>query len=381
MRLGVNVVRLTRNYTGVGRYIDCLLREWSRVKLPFEEVVLYTHSPLSDQRVSFPLDRFRVVVTGPRVPDPVWEWWALPGQARRCDVLFCPSYTLPLGYRGASAVAHFGPSSEPPGSLAWWRFRAYDLLYHYSVRRADQVFTAASWVKERLRTVYGVPSHKIDVIPLAASEEFVPATPERIREWRQRYGLGEQPYALFVGKLVGRHHILEMLEAFSQARARHGFVHRLVLVGPNPNRLDLSRHVRRLGIEAVVSHVPYMPAPDLPLAYSGAEVFIYPSAAAEGFGIPLLEAMACGTPAIGTRLGSVPEVVGDAAWLLDANSVEELAGGLARLLLDAPLRQQLRARGLDRARSFSWRRTAGETMAILERLARSSAASFVRSGR
>ena len=367
-RLGINVVRLTRPFTGVGRYIECLLREWAEMELPFDEVVLYAHSPL--QPAAFPADRFRVVRDGPALPDPLWEAWTLRRHARDVDVLFSPSYTLPVACPGTTAVTYFGPSENRPGSWEACRAWAYDRLYRHSARSATHVFTAAQCVRARIVEEYGVPGERVDVIPLAASRDFKPVTDEaELSRVRRTHLGGEAPYLLFVGKLSGRHRIRELVSAFSMARTECGLPHKLLVVGPDVLGVGIPELARGLGVGDAVVHVPYLPYADLPATYSGADAFVFPVTEAEGFGIPVIEAMACGTPVISTDKGSVPEFATGAALLMPSASVDDMRLGLARLLTDARLRQDLSERGLERAAQYTWRRTAERTMDVLGRLA------------
>jgi glycosyltransferase involved in cell wall biosynthesis len=356
MRVGINVVRLTRPFTGVGRYLDRLLVEWSRMPLPFDDVVLFAPRPLDPALVHFPQDRFRLEVIGGGGPDPFWEWRALRPRHRDVDLLFCPSYTVPLGYAGPAVVTYFGPATNRRGSTEWWRARAYDVLYRHSARRAARVLTAAGWVKQHVVAAYGVEASRVDVIPLAAAPEFAPA-PAHATRASGLLGF-EGPYVLFVGKLSGRHAIPALVEAFAVARAAARSVHRLVLAGPNVLGLDVAALARAHGVFDTVVHLPYVPEVDLPAVYRGADLFVYPASEAEGFGLPILEAMASGVPVVTTALGSVPEVAGDAALLVPDTSVVALAEGLRRLLADPA-----------RAARFSWRRTAEATMDALWRAA------------
>ena len=121
MHLGVNVIRLTRQFTGVGRYVECILKEWSEMDVPFEKITLYTHTPLAQERLAFPLEKYNVEVIGRELPDPLWEWRFLRVQAQSLNVLFCPSYTIPLGYTGKCLVTNHGPAENTWGSYQWWR--------------------------------------------------------------------------------------------------------------------------------------------------------------------------------------------------------------------------------------------------------------------
>src|SRR5215831_7175438 len=131
MRLGVNAIRLTRKFTGVGRYIECVLKEWSLMNIPFEKIILYTHTPLKQDELLFPLERYDIEIIGKKLPDPLWEWSSLRHRSRDIDVLFCPSYTIPIGYRGKCLVTNHGPAENTPGSYHWWRAQAYEALYRY----------------------------------------------------------------------------------------------------------------------------------------------------------------------------------------------------------------------------------------------------------
>ena len=110
VKLGINVVRLTRQFTGVGRYLECLLRHWAEHGAPFDEVILYAPQRLRADLVEFPLEAFTVRLVGQQGPDPVWEWRSLRHAAQEVDVLFCPSYTVPIGFDGRCAVSYHGPA-------------------------------------------------------------------------------------------------------------------------------------------------------------------------------------------------------------------------------------------------------------------------------
>jgi glycosyltransferase involved in cell wall biosynthesis len=220
-----------------------------------------------------------------------------------------------------------------------------------------------------------VRAEAVDVIPLAPAPGFAgdgaPGEDDRIR---RTYVGSNAPYILFVGKLSGRHAIPALVAAFAEARAGAASAHVLVLVGPNVLGLDVATLGRRAGLdERTLVHVPHVSEEDLPAVYRAADLFVFPASDAEGFGLPILEAMACGTPVLSTAQGSVPEVAGDAAWLVPDTSVRALSFGLAQLLSGPDRRRDLRARGLARAAQFSWRRTAEETMNSLWRAATSGA--------
>ena len=365
-------MRLSRPFTGVGRFAECVLAEWSEMPVPFEEIVLFTPAPIDPERVVFPLERFRIEVGGPRGPDPYWEAKYLNDRAGDVDVLFSPSYTLPMGYRGRCAVMNLGPSENRPLSYEWFRSRAYERLYRASARRADRVFACSKAVKRRLIERYEIPPERITVSFLAASRLFAPVTDEARRsETRLRYAGADVPFVLFVGKLARRHSIPNLIRAFARVR-RRGIPHRLILAGPDYLHLDVPRLAAREGVGDAVVHHPFVEHRDLPALYSAAEAFVFPATQAEGFGIPVLESMACGTPVVTVAQGSIPEFATGAALLVATSSVEDLADGLERMLSDSDLRRDLSEKGLARAAQITWKISAEKIMADLWSVARAA---------
>lgn len=373
IRLGINAVRLTRPFTGVGRALECVLDEWSRMDLPFERVTLYAPTQIDPARVVFPLDRYHCVVGGPRGPDPWWEARFLTPRAREMDVLYAPSYTIPYAYPGRSVVFYLGPAANRPLSFERLRAAAYDRLYRYSARKASRVITCSGIVKRRVVGVYGVPEERVSVAFLAPSRLFAPVREAgALAGARARLGVGEAPFTLFVGKLSHRHSIPELIAAFASARRTCGAMarHRLVLVGPCAIPLDVPRLAREAGAGDVVIHHPFVPHADLPAMYSAAEEVVFPVTEAEGFGLPVIEAMACAAPVLSAAQGSIPEFATNAALLVPSSSVDHLAEGLVRLAERPELRRELGRKGLERASSITWRATAETILRDLVAVAR-----------
>src|SRR5262245_31591010 len=277
MKLGFNAVRLTRPFTGVGRFAECVLEAWSRMKLPFEKVILYSPAAIDPKRVLFPLDAFETRVGGPAGPDPLWENAYLPSRAAEVDVFFSPSYTLPLRYPGKSAVMNLGPSENRPLSYEWFRSRAYERLYRASARRADRVFACSKSVKRRIVETYGIPPERVTVAWLAPSRLFAPVEdPAILDATRRRYSGSAGPFILFVGKLAHRHSIPNLVAAFARLR-RGGAPHRLVLAGPDYLGLDVARLAAREAVADAIVHHDFVEHRDLPALYSAAETFVFPA--------------------------------------------------------------------------------------------------------
>jgi glycosyltransferase involved in cell wall biosynthesis len=352
--------------------MECLLKAWSEMPIPFERVTLFTHTGLDQSRLAFPLDRYEVRVVGTPLPDPLWEATALGPAMSEVDVMFGPSYTLPLTGRGNCVVTNHGPSENEPFTYAWMRQNAYEALYFASAHRADRVLTCSRSVMQRLTDVYRIPPRKIEVTYLAASDLFHPIAPGPARrEVLARYGLEDSPFILFVGKMARRHYIPNLIRAFADLKLRDGIAHRLVLVGPDYLNLGIMRMAREAGVPDAVTHVEYAVHVDLPAIYSAADLFVFPASHTEGFGIPVLEAMACGTPVVTVNQGSLREVAHGAALTTASPAADELRVAMLRLLNDPDLRRALVAAGFERASAFTWRVTAEKTMEVLRDVAAS----------
>ncbi len=370
-RLGINVVRLTRPFTGVGRYIECLLRRWARRGTPFDEVVLYAPAPIRSDLAQFPLESYSVRVTASAAPDPIWEWRSLRQAADEVDVLFCPSYTIPVGYRGPCAVSYLGPAYNAGLDYQALRAAAYDRLHRYSARTADHVFVCSKAVRERVVGAFGVPQERVSVMYLAASDLFAPVEDRSaVRDVVEKHTGSSAPYLLYVGKLSGRHFIPELLEGYAAAARKNQFPHRLVLAGPDTLGYDVPAYARRLGMEERIHWTPFVPHHELPALYSAAEGFVFPTCEAEGFGIPVLEAMACGVPVISVDQGSISEFARGSALLVAEPERGQLCNAIEQLMTDENLRRRLRAAGFETARRITWEFTADKTMDKLWEIAR-----------
>lgn len=234
-------------------------------------------------------------------------------------------------------------------------------------RKAKHLLTFSEAVKRQLVDWLGFDAQRITVTPLAADDRFCPQPPERVALARHKYGL-ERPYLLFTGTIEPRKNLTTLLRAF--AKIRQDFPHRLVLVGARGWYSErVFAEIEQLGLKDMVIHLGYVPVDDLPPLMSGADVFVYPSLA-EGFGLPPLEAMACGTPVICSNAPAMPEVVDDGAITVPPTEVDAWVDALTQVLRDKELRENLRQKGLARAKQFSWKRTAQLTLTAFEQAAK-----------
>jgi glycosyltransferase involved in cell wall biosynthesis len=303
----------------------------------------------------------------------LWLLTYLPFRLRglRADVYHGPAVFLPLvklGYRTVVTI-HDLVSFRFPDTVPW-RYSVYmRLMTRLAARSADRIIAVSHATKADLVQTLGVPPAKIAVIHEGVGPEFArPLPPESIDAVVRRYGL-RRPYCLFVGNLEPRKNLPTLIEAFAEVRRRRGPGGpsvQLVLAGTRAwLHAGIFRAVEQHGIGDDVAFTGYVPNGDLPALYAGATCFTFPSLY-EGFGLPVLEAMAAGAPVIAARTGSIPEVAGDAALLVDARGPAELALAIEAVLSDAALRERLVARGRARAAAFAWDTVSRQTLAVYE---------------
>lgn len=242
-------------------------------------------------------------------------------------------------------------------------------LVPLSARRAACILTGSQHTRQELMDRYGLPSQKIAVTPYAVDERFQPVVePPALDAVRAKYGIGAGPFALALGNLQPRKNMARLVEAFALAARkvtspRNDFSELVIAGKAQWRESEVFQAVQQAGLEGRVLFPGYVDDADLPALYSAAAVFVYPSLY-EGFGLPPLEAMACGAPVISSRAASLPEVVGDAAVLIDPTDTAGLAQALFDVLTQPALQAELRQRGLRRAAQFSWERCAAETLAV-----------------
>jgi alpha-1,3-rhamnosyl/mannosyltransferase len=235
-----------------------------------------------------------------------------------------------------------------------------------SVRVAHALIVPSRQTRDDLRDLMGVPPEKIWVIPEAPAVAFRPRSGMEIAPVLDRYGLGEKRYLLFVGNLEPRKNLLMLLRAYERLHAQGDAPPPLVLVGGEGwrNREILTR-LKASPCAGAIRRLGYLAEPEVAALTSGAACVVYPSLY-EGFGLPPLEAMASGVPVVVSDIPALREVVADAALVVDPHKPEQLAQALARILQDRDLQQALGARGLERARQFSWELTAQRTVEVYE---------------
>jgi len=238
-------------------------------------------------------------------------------------------------------------------------------LLPLTLRRVSAVITLSRHARQEILDVFPYLNGKVHVTHLAPSPLFRPgAEKELLQRVRSRYRIASE-FVLAVGNLQPRKNLVRLINAFASVRRRIGPI-QLVIVGKAHWQSSVVHTtVRRFGLEHDVVFTGYVPDADLALLYSAAGVFVYPSVY-EGFGLPVLEAMACGTPVVASNTSAIPEVAGDAALLVDPYQEEQIADALELVLTNHDVTRSLSAMGLIRAQQFSWRRTAQEALSVYQ---------------
>jgi glycosyltransferase involved in cell wall biosynthesis len=233
------------------------------------------------------------------------------------------------------------------------------------VRRATMIIAPSEWTRREITSRLGIRAERIRVIQEAAREEMRPRPLAACQSVLDKHGI-RRPYLLYVGTIEPRKNLTTLLRAYDEVLRATRHRPQLVLCGGRGWLDDeVFRLVARLRLEEMVRFTGYVEDDDLPALYSAAEVFIYPSLY-EGFGLPPLEAMACGAPVVTSNSSSLPEVVGQAGLMTPPRDTAALAQALVRLLDDEVLRQRLSRAGLEQASRFSWERAANKTQALYD---------------
>lgn len=232
--------------------------------------------------------------------------------------------------------------------------------------RAHAIIAVSEATKHDLMNLYGVPAKKITVIHEAAAPHFKPATAEQIATVRERYGLPEH-YILRVGTIEPRKNLERLLDALQLLQRSDSTIRLVVVGGKGWLYKRFFRKLHRSDLRQAVILTGHVQDTDLPAIYSGATLLVEPSLY-EGFGLPLLEAMACGTPVVCSNVSSLPEVAGDAAYYFDPRNSAAMAEAIGEVWRDGSLRDTMRHNGLARAAQFSWERAARETLAVYRTL-------------
>ncbi len=375
MRIGLDATPAVRQGGGIGRYTRELLRalaaadQTTRFRLFYAAPAGAPGHALPALPANFsvrhlPFDDVWLARVWQRAQAPLPVDWI----TGRIDLFHSPDFTLPPTRRDTRTLLTVHDLSfvrDPESAVPV--LRAYlNKVVPRSVARADHVLADSLATRDDLIELYGTPAEKISVLYSGVNEVFQPVRAAAdLGAVRARYGLGAAPFILAVGTVQPRKNYTRLIQAFARLRAADV---NLVIAGGKGWLYDaIFAEVERQQLGQRVIFPGFVADDDLPALYSAAAVLAYPSTY-EGFGLPILEAFACGTPVVTSTAACLPEVAGDAALLVPPTDVAALAEALNRAYTDSALRARLIHAGAERARLFTWQASAAQLLALYERL-------------
>ncbi len=378
MRIGISTSVIQRGKSGVGQYVLALVRALlpSAERHEFTLFVLEEDLPL----FAFVGDAMRIVPIEekhrPAVRNILWHQFTLPALARQLglDVLHVPSYRRMLWRRPCALVAtiHDLAPFRLPGKYDLLRMFYGRVVVRQLAHRQDEIVTVSADTGHDVDRFFKVPRSRLSVVHNGVDHaRFRPGDREAALATIRRQHDLRAPFFIYVSRLEhpAKNHA-RLIEAFNRMKASSPSPWQLVLAGSDWHGAEVIHDlVRRSPFASDIRVLGFVPAEELPMWYHAATVCVYPSLF-EGFGLPPLEAMACGCPVLASRIGAVGEVCGEAAALADPTDIDDLAWQLNRIASDDALRRRLRAAGLAHVRQFDWARTAS---GVLEAYARALA--------
>lgn len=370
MHFGLDYTAAIRQGAGIGRLTRGLVQGLSRIDQE-NRYSLIAKCPAT--RLDLP-DNFRLrrLPFSERASHILWHRLGLPLPVDlftgTMDLFHAPDYLLPPVRKGARVITVHDLSflvvpqyAEP--NLAAYLSRALP----GSVERATLIFADSETTRQDLVSHLRIPPEKVEVVYAGVDPAFAPVVDEaRLQAVRARHGI-TGPFILNVGTLEPRKNVEGLIRAFALLRAEGRLPHRLLLAGGKGWLYEgIFNLVQELRLQDAVSFLGYVAEADLPALLSMADVFVYPSFY-EGFGLPPLEAMACGTPVVASKAPCLPEVLGDAALLVDPADSQELAWAMEQVIEDSKLRSTLLAKGRARAAEYTWVAAAEKALASYRR--------------
>ncbi len=369
MRIGIDATMiLDSKPTGFGVYSINIVNELFK---KHEDMVIWT---VDDSRLQIPKNKIRTVMQSFRflgeslyLLRPLWVELILPRLLKQegIDVLYatiageityCP---IPQVVTVHDLIALTFPEDAPLGVQWNYKFRVPVIL-----KKASSIIAVSEYTKNDIVRLYGISCDKIHTVHNGYDKDHF--RHRNKPEVLDQYGLQHKNYILYVGNAQPRKNLARLIEAFSAIRDK--IPHTLVLIGPKAPQdlLKLIAIIDKFHVVDRVKLLRYVPYEDLPVLYSGADLFTYLSLY-EGFGLPVLEAMACGTPVLASNTTSVREVAGEAAVLVDPTDVKAINNALLDTILDRQKLRDLSIMGLSRCKEFSWRRAAEQILTVLKK--------------
>lgn len=348
MLIGIDCHNLEVHRTGAARYLMNLLKHWANKN---HEFILYFKNKIPADIPDSNNFQKKILKTNSNA---LFVHYSLCWAATKdkVDILFCPAYVAPVFYKGSIALVLHDIIYEAQPDLYNWPSIFDKILLkkvsRISAKKSKIIFTCSEFSKNEILKYYKVNPKKVFVIPLAADEKF--------RNVGDSVSNIKKKFIFYVGAIFKRRFIPEAIKAFKKLSDKLPD-YKFLIVGKNHTGQPITGNG--------IVHKDYVNEDDLVLLYNTADLFIWLSSY-EGFGLPPLEAMACGTPVVTTKMGSLPEAVGDSAiFVKNPEDIDEISRAIYKGLTDENLREELIKKGLEQTKKFSWQKTAKETLRVL----------------
>jgi glycosyltransferase involved in cell wall biosynthesis len=375
MLIGIDASRANKSEkTGTEWYSYHLIQELKKNAGQKDQFILYSREKLRGELGDIPKNWQSKILSWR--PKKLWTQIRLSWEMRRHppEILFVPAHTLPfLHPEKTVTTCHDVAFLRLPQVYEWPALKYHEFAIKFALRHAAKIITVSEFTKSELVDFFKISAGRISVVPNGydSSRYKIIADKGAIAKTLAKYKIN-QPYILCVGRLELKKNTPGLIEAFNILKEAHQLIsssaYKLVLVGqPGFGFEKVTKAIIENNLYDEIIMPGWVEPEDLPYLMSGAAAFVFPSFY-EGFGIPVLEAMASGTPVVCSGIPALREVAGEAAYFIDPYEPKNIAEGIARVLSDEHLREDLKIRGLDRASQFSWERCARETWKILEGL-------------
>lgn len=361
MRIGVDVRELAGKKAGKGWYVwrlmECL-REIDREN----EYILYSDKEILDCKLPEKHELILIEKHGLG-----WHW-AVKNRLKsdRIDVYWAPTSLIVPALTELKTVMTIHDLTVLlfPKMHTWKNRLIEKALTGLAVKKTSRILTISEATKDDLMRLFPKSKDKIVVAKLGVDGEYRPIVDLEIEKILKKYGL-KRGYLLFVGTLEPRKNLINLIKAYHELDEKVRSENKLVIVGKKGWYFEeIFALVEEYGLKKAVIFLGYVPGEDMPAIYNGAKIFVYPSKY-EGFGLPVLEAMACGVPVITSNVSSLPEVIGEAGVLVSPDNLDEITNKIEELISDDKKRDEMSRLGLIKAEEFDWKKTARATLDVL----------------
>jgi glycosyltransferase involved in cell wall biosynthesis len=373
MKIGINARYLQKPQTGIESYLLNLILNLKKIDNENEYVLFFGNDEpipkiILDKKFNYHISK---IPTNSQILRIIWEHLYLPLviKKEKIDVFHEPSFIAPLIKKCPTVITIYDLAYLHFPHCYTYRNRIYlKALLSRSIKNADMVIAISKNTKKDIIDYFSISSDKVQVIYGGVDGFFhITNDKQKLEQVRKKYNITKN-FILNVSLITPRKNLITLINAFKGLRKDRNIDCQLVITGGKGWLYeDVFKTVSALGLEDEVIFTGYVPDEDLLYLYNAATLFAYPSLY-EGFGLPILEAMACGCPVGASNTSSIPEVCGDAALLISPCDIEELSHAIYKLITDNSLRQMLIKKGLEQVKKFSWKKTAEETLAVYKRV-------------